>query len=145
MAAKLIYRGPVDREPTSVNLPVAAAYTPGELVVSNGSTLTRAVAANADEQLLILSNRDFSGQTVDTAYAAGDTGIAYRPRPDDEYNVRFAAGTYTKGQALTVDANGRFAAAAAGNPVIAYYDGAGQPLVAGALDDVVIANRVPMS
>ena len=144
MTAKVIYRGPVDREPTSVNLPVAGAYLPGELVVSNGSTLTRAVAANADEQLLVLSNRDFSGQTVGTAYASGDTGIAYRTRPDDEYNVRFAAGTYTKGQALTVDADGRMAAAAAGDPVFAYYDGAGLALAAGDLDDVVIANRVAM-
>lgn len=136
--ANVIYRGPLEREPETINLPVAGAYLPGILVTSDGSTLTQATAPTG--RLLMLSNRRFYDQGPDTAYASGDTGVAYRLEDDQEYSGQFAAGTYTHGQALTVNSDGRFADGSTGSVlVVAYYDGAGATLSAGDRDDVVIA------
>lgn len=141
MAGNSIYRGPGRRQPETVNLPVAGAYLPGILVVSDGSTLTQAVVADADKELFVLSNVEFSNQTPTTAYTSGDTGIAYAPIPGDMYQCQVAAATYAEGDALTVDANGRLAAAGLDVPVVAYCREAGT-FTAGDLVDVSIANRV---
>lgn len=137
--ANVIYRGPVEREPETINLPVVGAYLPGIFVTSDGSELTQ--AADGEARLFLLSNRRFYDQGPDTAYPAGDTGVAYRLEPEQEYTARFAAGTYAKGDELTVDANGRLAAATAATVVVAYYDGVGATLEAGDRDDIVIAPR----
>lgn len=138
--ANVIYRGPVDREPQTVNLPVAGAYLPGFFVKENGSgQLARAV--DAIGRLMLLSNRRFYDQDLETAYAAGETGVAYRLRPDDEFQAQFAGGTYARGDELTVDSNGRLAAAVATDIVVAIYDGAGATLTTGDFDDCVIANQ----
>ena len=139
MAANVIFRGPVEREPETINLPVAGAYLPGIFVTSDGSTLTQ--AADAEGRVFLLSNRRFYEQGPDTAYASGDTGVAYRLEPEQEYTARFAAGTYAKGDALTVNASGQMAAAGLDAVVIAYYDGEGATLTAGDRDDIVIAPR----
>lgn len=139
MAKNVIYRGPVEREPETINLPVAGAYLPGIFVTSDGSTLTQ--AANGEGRVFLLSNRRFYDQGPDVAYASGDTGVAYRLETEQEYTARFAAGTYAKGDPLTVDANGRLAAAGLDAVVIAYYDGEGATLTAGDRDDIVIAPR----
>ncbi len=142
--ANVIYRGPVTREPQTVNLPVAGAYLPGTIVTSDGSTLTEAAAAEASlagtagTRYFVLSNRRFYSQGPDDAYVADETGVAYRTEGDQEYQARFAAGTYAKGDALTVT-TGQLAAAAAGDIVIAFYDGKGATLAAGDRDDIVIA------
>lgn len=136
--ANVIYRGPIAREPETINLPVAGAYTPGIFVTSDGSELTQATGPTG--RLLLLSNRRFYDQGPDTAYTSGDTGVAYRLEDDQEYTAQFAAGTYTKGQALTVDSDGRLADGSAGSVlVVAYYDGDGATLTAGDRDDIVIA------
>ena len=139
--ANVIYRGPIAREPQTINLPVAGAYTPGIFVTSDGAELTQATGPTG--RLLLLSNRRFYEQGPDDAYAAGETGVAYRVEGDQEYSAQFAAGTYTKGQPLTVDANGRLASASAGSAlVVAYYDGEGATLTAGQRDDIVLATKV---
>lgn len=138
--ANVIYRGPATREPQTINLPVAGAYEPGILVTSDGSTLT--LADSPADRLYILSNRRFYDQGPDDAYVSGETGVAYRLENDQEYSVRFAAGTYTKGQPLTVNGVGQFADGSTGGVlVIAHYDGAGATLTAGDRDDIVIATN----
>lgn len=137
--ANVIYRGPVSREPETINLPVAGAYTPGVFVTSDGDEFT--VADGVAGRLLLLSNRRFYDQGPDAAYESGDTGVAYRLETEQEYTAQFAAGTYAKGDALTVNATGQMVAATAGDIVVAFYDGAGAELSAGDRDDIVIASR----
>lgn len=136
--ANVIYRGPVAREPQTINLPVAGAYLPGTFVTSDGTEFTQADAAT--DRLLLLSNRRFYNQGPDEAYEADETGVAYRIEPDQEYSAAMAADTYSHGDALTVDSNGRLATATSGDLVIAYVDGDGGTLEAGDRHDVVIAN-----
>ncbi|MFP2504631.1 hypothetical protein M975_1887 [Buttiauxella brennerae ATCC 51605] len=137
MVANVIYRGPVEREPETINLPVTAASTPGIAVKIASGKL--AASTDATGRWLILGNRRFSGQTIDTAYAANETGVAYRVEGEQEYNVRLAAAAYTVGQEITIGAGGVFKAAATGNQVIATFDEkAGRTLAAEGFGDVVI-------
>lgn len=140
MAANVIYRGPVAREPQTINLPVAGAYDPGIFVTSDGAELTQ--AADATGRLLLLSNRRFYEQGPDEAYQAGETAVAYRVEDDQEYTAQFAEGTYTHGQPLTVNDSGQLADGSTGSAlVVAYYDGKGETLTAGQRDDIVIATN----
>ena len=139
--AHSIFRGDYSEQPKSISLPVAGAYTPGSFVLRSATQLTQATAGTG--RLMILANRDFYLQDEVTAYASGDTGIAYRIKPELEFLAQVAAATYTFGQELTVGASGRLVAAATGNVVVAYFDDkakAGVAQTAGALCDVVIAN-----
>lgn len=125
----------------SVSKVTAGAYLPGTFVTASATTLTQATAGTG--RLLLLGNRDFYDQDTLTAYASGDTAVAYRLEPDLEVCAAVAAATYTFGQELTVSASGRLAAAASGNVVVAFFDDAAKSGVAqsaGALCDVVIAN-----
>lgn len=136
----VIYRGPVEREPETINLPVASALLPG-VVVKKNTTGGVTVAADATGRLLILGNRRFIGQDINTAYSANETGVQYRVEVDQEYNVRLVAAAYTVGQELTVGAGGTFKAAAAGDIVVATFDEkAGRTLAAAGFADVVIVN-----
>lgn len=137
--ANVIYRGPIKREPETINLPVTGAYLPGTFVTSDGAEMTQ--AADAEGRVFLLSNRQFYEQGPDDAYAAGETAVAYRLEPEQEYQARFAAGTYAKGDALTVNASGQMATAGDDVVVVAYYDGEGATLEAGDRDDIVIAPR----
>lgn len=154
MAGNVIYRGPIDRQPRTVNLPLAGAYLPGTLATSDGSTLTQSTASDMGERILVLGVRDFYGQGQDvstapaaTAYASGDTGVAYEPNPGDVFQVRLAAATYAKGDKLTLDASGRLAKAVdspAGDVVYAYFDDTAGAFSAGDLADVIWANAFTM-
>ena len=136
----VIYRGPVDREPETINLPVASALLPG-VVVKKNTTGGVSVATDPTGRLLILSNRRFLGQDINTAYAVGETGVQYRVEVDQEYYVQLAAAAYTIGQELTVGAGGVFKAAAAGDIVVATFDErAARTLSAQGFADVVIVN-----
>lgn len=137
--ANNIFRGASVDAPETINLPVAGAYPPGTFVVSNGSTLTQLTTAVGVRPLL-LANRSFYDQDATTAYASGDTGVAYRLRPDCEVRAAFAAGTYAYGAPLTIGASGRLTAATSGSVVVAWFDQTGATLSAGDLADVVIAN-----
>lgn len=141
MTGNAIYRGPTRKQAETVNLPVAGAYTPGVFVTSDGSTLTIAAAADALNEVLLLANVEFSNQTITTAYTSGDTGVAYQVQPGETYQAQMAAATYAVGDPLTIDANGRLAAAGLDAAIVAYCQQAGT-FSAGDLADVVIANRV---
>ena len=141
-----IYRGPADRQPKTVSdKTLAGAYLPGTFVTEGASTLTQATAFAAN--LRLLGNRDFysegsftSTDPLLTAYASGDTGVAYVLEPGQQYQAAVAAATYTWGQELTVAASGRLAAASTGNVVVAYSRSAGAKS-AGDLIDIEIANH----
>ena len=139
--ANVIYRGPIKDEPETVSdKTVAGAYLPGILVTESATALTVATAADIEADLLILSNRRFYDQGVGDAYASGDTGVAYRPRPGEIYQIRLAAATYAKGAPLTIGASGYLTAAAAGERVVAFFEGVAGAITAGTLNDVRIAN-----
>lgn len=139
MVAHVIYRGPVEREPETINVQIATALTPGVAVKKLAANAT--VATHAEGRIFILGNRRFYGQTIDTAYAANETAVLYRAEPGQEYYVQLAAAAYTIGQELTVGAAGVFKAAAAGDVVIAFFDEkANRTLSAQGFGDVVIAN-----
>lgn len=142
MSGNVIYRGPIKDEPETLNLPVAGAYSPGILVTEDGSNLTVATAADARKELLVLANMRFKDQDVATAYTSGDTGVAYRPRPGEVYQVRLGAATYAKGDALTVGASGYLGAAGLSTIVHAYFAGTAGTFTAGQLADVRIADRL---
>lgn len=148
MAGNVIFRGPIERQARTISdRTVAGAYSPGILVTDNGSALTIATASDMGEKLYVLSNREYYGQDIATAYASGDTGVAYEPLPGDVYQVRLAAGTYAKGDKLTIGASGRLTAAVdspAGNVVYAYFDDTAGTYAAGDLADVIIASGFTM-
>src|SRR5690606_15521280 len=135
-----IYRGPVAAgiEPRTVNLPLAGAYLLGVFVTSACAELS--VVAAATSNMLQFSIREFYSQDITTAYASGDTGVAYRLMPGMEVYARFDADDYDFGDPLTVSSNGRLALATSDDVVVAYFDQADATLGNGAFADIVIAN-----
>lgn len=141
MAGNVIYRGPAGTQPETVsNRTLAGAYSPGIIVKDSGTALTVATGSDMEADLLILGNRDFAGQDVATAYASGDTGVAFRPKPGEKYQVRVAAATYAYGAKLTVGASGYLEATSTAERVMAYFDDTAGAYSAGDLADVRIAN-----
>lgn len=144
--ASRVYRGPADRQPKTItNRILNGALLPGTAVNLTPTQMSQATSASG-VRLALLGNRDFysEGQFTATdplltAYASGDTGVAYILEPGQEYQWAAAAGSYTNGQELTVAAAGRLAAAISGNIVVAYYDGPTMAKSAGDLMDVIIA------
>lgn len=137
--ANSVYRGPIDQQPHTITGLVNGALLPATFVTFDGTDFNQATSGAG--RLLVLTNRDFYTQSILDAYADNETGIAYRPRPEDEFQSTMAAGTYTYGQELTVNASGQLAAAASTNVVVAFFDQAGATLSAGDLADVVIASK----
>jgi hypothetical protein len=137
--ANVIFRGPIGRQPRTVNKPVAGAYLPGTFVEETATTLAQITTALAKRPLL-LSNMDFKDQDVATAYASGNTGIALELEPGMVVQARVAAATYAKGEPLTIAASGRLAAATAGTVVVAFFEDTPGAKAAGDLVDVIIAN-----
>lgn len=140
MAGNRIYRGPADRQPKTISdKTVAGAYLPGTFVTEGASTFTQATAFAP--MLRLLANRDFYSEghftatdPLLTAYASGDTGVAFVLEPGQQYQAAMAAATYTFGQELVVAASGRLAAAASTGVVIGFCKEAGAK-AAGALMD----------
>lgn len=138
--ANRIFRGPVAKEPQTINLPVAGAYLPGIMVTSSGAALTVATAADMGEKLYVLGNIDFKDQDVATAYTSGDTGVAYDALPGEVYQARLAAATYAKGDKLTIGSSGYLTkVATVGDVTVAYFDGTAGALSAGDLADVIVS------
>lgn len=155
MSGNVIFRGPIERQPRTLSdRTVAGAYNPGVLVTDDGSELTVATAADMGERVYVLGVRDFYGQGQDastapaaTAYASGDTGVAYDPRPGDIFQCRVASATYAKGDKLTLAASGYLTKAVdspAGDVVVAYFDDTAGAYSAGDLADVEWANAFTM-
>lgn len=139
MSGNVIFRGPTEKQPITKSLPVAGAYLPGVFVEDTGTTLALITTALAKRPLL-LSNREFYDHPLATAYASGDTGVAYELEPGMVFQARVAAATYAKGAPLTIAASGYLAAATAGTVVVAFFDDVAGAKSAGDLVDVVIAN-----
>lgn len=137
--ANVIFRGPIERQARTVNLPVTGALLPGTWVEATATNLVQLTTA-VDKRPLVLSNVEFKDQDILTAYAAGDTGVAYELQPNDVVQSAMAAATYAVGDPLTIAALGRLAAAATGDPIVAFFDGAAGAVSAGALVDVIVAN-----
>ncbi|CAN5717178.1 hypothetical protein BH10PSE18_BH10PSE18_08270 [soil metagenome] len=135
------------RPRTITDKTVSGALLPGTAVVIGATQLTQATAV-AGARFGILGDRDYysaggiglSTDPLMTPYVSGDSGVAYLPKPDDEFAMALAAATYTYGQELTIGAAGRLVAAASGGIVVAYFDQPGKAVAAGELCDVVIAN-----
>jgi hypothetical protein len=136
--ANVIYRGQVHvHQPVTKTATVTGALLPGVAVNLTGDSF--AAATTGRGRIYILGEREFYGQTIDTAYVSGDTAIAYEATPDVEFQVRAVAAAYTRGQALTVTAAGEFKAAVAGDVVIAFVDQSAETLAAPGFLDVSIA------
>jgi hypothetical protein len=96
--ANVIYRGPVEREPETINLPVAAALNPGvavKIAPANGGSRRyyRALAHPRQPSFHRPGNHH--------CIRSNETGVGYRVEGEQEYNVRLAAAAYTVGQELT--------------------------------------------
>lgn len=119
--ANTIYRGPAEREPETITLPVGGPFYPGTVVTySNGTTAVSATAAAL--RWGILCNNRFIGQSIQEPFATGDTVSVYRVEGEQEYYARMEAGSYNAGQELTIGTGGAFKAAATGNRVVATFD-----------------------
>lgn len=142
MAGNVIFRGPVTTgsQPRTIsNKPVAGAYLPGTFVEETATTLAQITTA-LGKLPMILGNVDFKDQDVATAYAPGDTGVAYHLEPGQVYQARVAAAAYAKDAPLTIGAAGRLTAATAATPVVAFFSDTPGAKSAGDLVDVIIAN-----
>lgn len=135
----------VPRPRTITDKTVTGALLPGTMVLVGATALTQATSASGG-RIAVLGERDYYAGAINTAtdpvmtpYVSGESGVAYLPKPDDEYACAMAAATYTYGQELTVAAAGRLAAAASGGIVVAHYDQPGKAVAAGELADVVWA------
>lgn len=139
MAGNVVFRGPIDRQPITKNLPVSGALVPGTMVEATATQLAQITTAMG-KRPLVLGNVDFKDQDIALPYVSGDTGVAFEPQVNDVFNVRVGAATYTNGQELTIGAAGRLVAAAATNVVVAFYDDILTARSAGDLADVIWAN-----
>lgn len=123
MAGNKIFRGPSAVQPRTINLPVAGAYLPGIIVVEDGTNLTLAVAADHEKELFVLGSVEFKDQDIITAYASGDTGVAYEMVPGLIFQAQLAAATYAKGEPLCVGASGYLESAVLNDVVVARFEG----------------------
>lgn len=140
MAGNRIYRGPVEEQPRTVNLPVTGALLPGTFVENTATALVQ-ITTSLAKRPLVLSNVEFKDQDIVTAYTSGDTGVAYEIEPGMVFQCAVAAATYAKNAPLKISTAGRLAAATtAGDIVVAFFDDTPGAYSAGDLADVVIAN-----
>ena len=138
--ANVIWRGPVHlAQPNSVTAKTGASILPGLAVTRTAGVFQLAATSKTD--FFIMHNRAYIGETIDTAVPSGETGEAFKPVPQYEFNVRMAAATYTPGQVLSVVA-GQFKAAVTGEVAVAAFDEAASRAVgANAFGDVrILAN-----
>ncbi|WP_240019666.1 hypothetical protein [Mannheimia haemolytica] len=103
--SNVIYRGSVKREPQTVNIVINDTSAPGAVVKLHNGKLE--AAADLKGRRFLLGNNRFKGQTIEQAYAKGDTATAFRLEPEQEYYAQIADGTYNFGDELTVKTSGR--------------------------------------
>ncbi len=138
--ANVIYRGPIEREPQTINLPVSVEFKPGAFAkVASGKL---AVAGDGAGRIFLVSNRRFMEQGLSDSYAANETAVAYRLETEQEYQALAVKANYADQAELTITSGGALKVAASGEDVIAFVDGAKNITDnAGGLLDIVIANR----
>ena len=142
MAGNVIFRGPIEKQGRTVSLPVNGALLPGTWVEDTAGDLTQ-LATAAGKRPLILSNIEFKDQDVRKAYTDGETGVAYEVEPGMVFQSALAAANYAKNDPLTIAASGRLAAAASGDPIVAFFDDTPGAFAEGALADVIVATMSP--
>lgn len=138
--ANVIWRGPVHlAQPDSRTAKTGASILPGLAVVLTAGVFQLAATSKVD--FFIMHNRAYIGETVDTAIPSGETGEAFKPADQYEFNVRFAAATYAPGAVLSI-ASGQFKAAVAGEVAVAVFDeAASRAIAANGLGDIrILAN-----
>jgi len=110
----------------------AAATAPGTVGYFNAGKFT-ASTDGGEDAILYVANFDYLRcMTVDDSIPVNELVVGIHPLPGLFLNVRAAAGTYRKGQPVTV-ANGRITAAAADAEAFAYVE-EDKPLTAAAGD-----------
>lgn len=136
--ANVIWRGPVHlAQPNTKTGKTAASILPGTVVTVKAGVI--AVAKSGKDDIYILSNRAYIGETLDVAIPSGDTAEAFKIADQYEFNVRMAEATYAQGAQLSVNATGQFKAAVSGDVVVAVFDEeASRAVSAGGLADVRI-------
>ncbi|HEJ7888728.1 TPA: hypothetical protein SMI07_000722 [Serratia liquefaciens] len=99
----------------------AAATLPGTIGFFSADKFTASVDGN-EAAIIYVADFDYLRcMTVDDQIPINERVIGIHPTPGIFLNVRAAAGTYTKGQALSI-ANGRVKAAATGESVRAFVE-----------------------
>lgn len=118
----IIHAGGVYPNPLLNREGAAAASTPpGTIGFFAADKFTASVAGN-EAAILYVANKDYLRcLSVDDAIPAGELVVGIQPLQGMFLNVRAAAGTYTKGQALSV-ANGRVKVAAGDESVRCYVE-----------------------
>ena len=120
----VIHAGGIFANPQLHREGAAAADTkPGTVGFFDNTTkeFTASVDGNEDT-ILYVANYDYLRcKTVDDVIPAGDFVVAFHPTPGVFFNVPAAAGTYTKGQPLSI-ANGRVKAKATGESTRAFVE-----------------------
>lgn len=101
----------------------AADIKPGTVGFFDNTTQKFTASVDGKEAaILYVANYDYLRcRTVDDTIAAGEWVVAMHPTPGVFFNVLAAAGTYTKGQPLSV-ANGRVKAAEDGESIRAFVE-----------------------
>lgn len=118
----VIHAGGVFPNPLLNREGAAAAETaPGTIGFFAADKFTASVDG-AESAILYVANKDYLRcLSVDDNIPAGELVVGIHPLPGMFLNVRAAAGTYTKGQPLSI-ANGRVKAAAEGEAVRYYVE-----------------------
>lgn len=99
----------------------AAATKPGTIGTFIAGKFTASVDGN-EEAILYVADYDYLRcQTVDDSIPAGERIIGIHPMPGMFLNVPAAAGTYKKGQPLSI-ANGQVKAHASGESIRAFVE-----------------------
>lgn len=140
----VIYRGPVTREPVTITGTFKVATHPGTFVACGATGIASLEKPKSSKggRVFLVQNSRFKGQTIKQPYAAGESGVAFRIEPEQEYYAQLADGSYAPQAELAVGTDGRLKAAAAGEQVVAYFDEAKARTISGGNGwaDVVIAN-----
>lgn len=93
MAKNKIFRGDVTiNRPVQEEAIATLALTPGALAVkSSGEFVVHpTAAAGADEKLYVVDLNTLLQGDTSTQWAAGDTAVAFEPRPGERYNMLVA-------------------------------------------------------
>lgn len=120
----VIHAGGIFANPQLHREGAAAAVTkPGTIGFFDNTTKKFTASVDGtEESILYVANYDYLRcKTVDDSIAAGDWVVAMHPTPGVFFNVPAVAGTYSKGQPLSV-VNGQVKAAADGEPVHAFVE-----------------------
>ncbi|EHN8810930.1 TPA: hypothetical protein U2Q83_004502 [Enterobacter hormaechei] len=120
----VIHAGGIFANPQLHREGAAAADTPpGTIGFFDNTTKKFTASVDGNEAaILYVANYDYLRcKTVDDVIKAGDWVVAFHPTPGVFFNVPAVAGTYTKGQPLSV-ANGRVKAVGTDESVRCYVE-----------------------